>query len=119
MFPPKASISLTIWPFAIPPTAGLQLICAIRLISIVTNKTEDPKRAAAAAASQPAWPPPTTIISYSFNTLITNFLKNQYALIFIFSHDCLFRICTILKSQQMQKTVHNYSQKFIVNIRFK
>ena len=45
--PPSASISLTIWPFATPPIAGLQDIWAIVCIFIVTNKTRDPICAAA------------------------------------------------------------------------
>ena len=52
--PPMASISLTICPLAIPPTAGLQLICAILFISIVTSNVLEPRFAAAQAASQPA-----------------------------------------------------------------
>ena len=60
---PNASISLTIWPLAMPPMAGLQLIWAIVCMFIVTRSTLDPILAAAAAASQPACPAPTTIIS--------------------------------------------------------
>jgi hypothetical protein len=33
MRPPRASISRTICPLAIPPTAGLQLICPILFMS--------------------------------------------------------------------------------------
>ena len=62
--PPNASISLTICPFAMPPTAGLQLIWAILFISIVTKHTFAPMLAAAVAASQPACPPPMTSTSY-------------------------------------------------------
>ena len=61
--PPSASISRTICPLAIPPTAGLQLICAILFMSIVTRHVLAPMRAAALAASQPAWPAPTTTTS--------------------------------------------------------
>ena len=61
--PPKASISLTICPFAIPPIAGLQLIWAILFISIVMRSVSEPRFAAAHAASQPACPAPTTITS--------------------------------------------------------
>lgn len=61
--PPRASISRTIWPLAMPPTAGLQLICAILFMSIVMSRVSEPSRAAAAAASQPAWPAPTTMTS--------------------------------------------------------
>ena len=64
ILPPSASISRTICPFAIPPTAGLQLICASLFMSIVTRHVFAPMRAAAAAASHPACPPPMTITSY-------------------------------------------------------
>ena len=49
--PPNASISLTICPLAIPPTAGLQLICPILFMSIVMRHVLAPMFAAAAAAS--------------------------------------------------------------------
>ena len=62
--PPNASISLTICPLAIPPTAGLQLICPILFMSIVMRHVLAPMFAAAAAASLPAWPPPITRTSY-------------------------------------------------------
>src|SRR5690606_28243353 len=62
-----ASISLTIWPLAIPPMAGLQLIWAMVCMFMVISKTFAPRFAAAAAASQPAWPAPTTIMSYLGN----------------------------------------------------
>ena len=62
--PPRASISLTICPFAIPPTAGLQLICAILFMSMVTRHVFAPMFAAATAASHPACPPPITKTSY-------------------------------------------------------
>ena len=61
--PPSASISRTICPLAIPPTAGLQLICPILFMSIVIRQVLEPKFAAA-AASQPACPAPITITSY-------------------------------------------------------
>ena len=63
IWPPIASISRTICPLAIPPTAGLQLIWAILFMSMVMSRVCDPNRAAAQAASQPAWPAPTTITS--------------------------------------------------------
>jgi hypothetical protein len=66
-YPPRASISRTICPLAIPPIAGLQLIWAMVCKFMVTNKTLLPIFAAAAAASQPAWPAPTTITSYIGN----------------------------------------------------
>ena len=47
IFPPRASISRTICPFAIPPTAGLQLICPILFMSIVMRQVLAPMRAAA------------------------------------------------------------------------
>ncbi len=65
VIPPSASISRTICPLAIPPTAGLQLICAIFPMSMVTSSVAAPIVAAACAASQPAWPAPTTIMSKS------------------------------------------------------
>ena len=63
VYPPNASISLTICPLAIPPMAGLQLICAILFMSIVMRHVLFPKFAAAAAASHPAWPAPMTSMS--------------------------------------------------------
>ena len=65
VYPPSASISLTICPFAMPPIAGLQLIWAILFMSIVIKHVFLPKLAAAAAASQPACPAPITSMSYS------------------------------------------------------
>ena len=62
--PPSASTSRTICPLAMPPTAGLQLICAILFMSIVIRQVLTPSFAAARAASQPAWPPPMTRTSY-------------------------------------------------------
>src|SRR6266536_1666762 len=62
--PPRASISRTRWPLAIPPIAGLQLICAIRSRFMVTMAVRRPMRAQARAASQPAWPAPMTTTSY-------------------------------------------------------
>src|SRR5579872_6841103 len=47
-----------------PPTAGLQDICAMRSIFIVIIAVRRPMRAHARAASQPAWPAPTTTTSY-------------------------------------------------------
>ncbi len=63
VMPPKASISRTICPLAIPPMAGLQLIWAILPMSIVIRSVCAPRRAAACAASHPACPAPTTITS--------------------------------------------------------
>src|SRR5690606_20612974 len=67
VYPPIASISRTICPFATPPMAGLQLIWAITPIFIVISRLEEPRFAAAAAASHPACPPPTTITLYFLN----------------------------------------------------
>ncbi len=61
--PPRASISLTRWPLAMPPTAGLQDIWAIKSRFIVTMAVLRPMRAHARAASHPAWPAPTTTTS--------------------------------------------------------
>lgn len=63
MCPPRASISRTICPLAMPPTAGLQLICPILFMSIVMRHVFEPRPAAAAAASHPACPAPITITS--------------------------------------------------------
>ncbi len=54
MMPPRASISRTRWPFAIPPIAGLHDICAMRSMFIVTIAVRRPRRAHARAASHPA-----------------------------------------------------------------
>src|ERR1044071_6252454 len=62
--PPRASISRTRWPLAIPPIAGLHDICAIRSRFIVTIAVLRPMRAQARAASQPACPAPITTTSY-------------------------------------------------------
>src|SRR5579863_9240138 len=64
MMPPRASTSRTRWPLATPPTAGLQLIWAIRSRFMVISAVFRPMRAAAMAASHPAWPAPTTATSY-------------------------------------------------------
>ncbi|SGA28488.1 Uncharacterised protein [Chlamydia abortus] len=63
MIPPRASISRTMCPFPIPPTAGLQLNLAI--VSKFEDKmsTEAPIFAEQNAASQPACPAPTTMTS--------------------------------------------------------
>ena len=60
IMPPRASISRTICPLAMPPTAGLHDICAILFMSIVTRHVLAPMLAAAQAASHPACPPPIT-----------------------------------------------------------
>src|SRR5688572_27146178 len=61
--PPSASISRTRCPLAVPPTAGLQGMCATVSRDRVHSPTRHPIRAAAYAASTPAWPAPTTITS--------------------------------------------------------
>ena len=63
IWPPRASISLTMWPLPMPPMAGLQDIWPMVSRFIVTSRVSAPMRAAARAASVPAWPPPTTIVS--------------------------------------------------------
>src|SRR5690606_5633890 len=60
MNPPSASISLTRWPLATPPTLGLHGVCPTVARLPVTTSTSVPIRAAANAASSPAWPAPTT-----------------------------------------------------------
>src|SRR5579864_8482980 len=64
MMPPSASTSRTRCPLAMPPTAGLQDIWAIRSTLSVYSAVFRPIRAAAIAASQPACPAPTTTTSY-------------------------------------------------------
>src|SRR5579863_4685320 len=64
IMPPSASTSRTRWPLATPPTAGLQLIWAMRSRFMVISAVLRPMRAAAIAASQPACPAPTTTTSY-------------------------------------------------------
>src|SRR5690242_16520668 len=64
MMPPSASTSRTRCPLAMPPTAGLHDICAIRSTFSVYSAVRRPMRAAAIAASQPACPAPTTTTSY-------------------------------------------------------
>ena len=63
--PPNASISLTRWPFELPPICGLHGIFAIFSKLIENTNVFIPKRAAANAASHPACPAPTTATSYS------------------------------------------------------
>src|SRR5262249_38287142 len=62
--PPSASISRTRCPFAVPPIAGLQGMCAIVSIDSVQIAMSRPMRAAAHAASTPACPAPITMISW-------------------------------------------------------
>ena len=63
IIPSNASISLTKWPFPIPPIDGLQLISPTDSRRWVTRIVSAPARADAAAASQPACPPPIIITS--------------------------------------------------------
>ena len=63
--PPNASISRTIWPLAIPPIAGLQLINPTVSALIVKSAVLRPILAEAKAASMPECPPPTTTTSNS------------------------------------------------------
>src|SRR6185369_14750486 len=64
MAPPRASISRTRWPLAMPPMAGLHDICAIRSAFIVTIAVFSSIRAHARAASHPACPAPMITTSY-------------------------------------------------------
>ena len=64
MMPPRASISRTRWPLAMPPMAGLQDIWAMRSRFRVKSAVRRPIRAEATAASQPACPAPTMTTSY-------------------------------------------------------
>ena len=61
--PPRASISLTIFPFAIPPIEGLQDILPMASIDCVIRSVFKPILAQAKQASIPACPPPTTATS--------------------------------------------------------
>src|SRR5581483_3494969 len=82
MIPPKASTSRTKCPLAIPPTAGLHDICAIRSTFSVKRAVFNPMRAADMAASQPACPAPTTTTSYcsvNFNTGLISILQAKRA----------------------------------------
>src|SRR6185436_17373581 len=63
MRPPRASISLTRFPLARPPMAGLHDMRPMASRSIVTMATRAPPRAQTRAASAPAWPPPMTMMS--------------------------------------------------------
>ena len=80
IWPPNASISRTICPLAIPPTAGLQLICPILFMSMVISRVFDPMLAAAVAASQPACPAPITIMSYLKSIVFIYYLFSYYLL---------------------------------------
>lgn len=92
IYPPSASISRTICPLAMPPTAGLQLICPILFMSIVMRHVFDPILAAAAAASHPAWPAPMTMTSYLNSIAFFFFNRQKYnkpkgkARFFLFFH---------------------------------
>ena len=63
--PPRASISLTRWPLASPPMAGLQDMAPMVSALMTQTSVRQPMRAAASAASQPAWPAPITAMSKS------------------------------------------------------
>ena len=61
--PPRASISLTMWPFPVPPIFGLHGISATDSILVVKTKVLKPSLALLKAASHPAWPAPITTTS--------------------------------------------------------
>ena len=73
MRPPSASTSRTIWPFATPPMAGLQLMAAMVSRFAVSRSVFAPSRAEAAAASTPACPPPITRTSYFISDSVACF----------------------------------------------
>src|SRR5436305_1870900 len=70
--PPRASISLTRFPLARPPIAGLHDMRPMASRSIVTMATRAPPRAQTRAASAPAWPPPMTMTSYELTVAANN-----------------------------------------------
>ena len=61
--PPRASISRTKWPLAVPPMDGLQGMSATPSMFSVSSSVRQPMRAQASAASHPACPAPTTTTS--------------------------------------------------------
>ena len=65
VYPPRASISRTICPLAMPPTAGLQLIWPILFISIVMRQVFEPWTAMLPCVSTP--PVVTRMASYAWN----------------------------------------------------
>ncbi len=75
--PPRASISRTICPFATPPIAGLQLICATASAFMLSRHVFRPRRAAAIAASVPACPAPTTTTSNRYSKVFTAFSQRN------------------------------------------
>ncbi len=102
LYPPKASISRTIWPLAIPPIAGLQDICPMVCRFMVINSVFDPILAAAAAASAPAWPPPTTITSYTWSNIACVFhVEHCYCFFFCCTHGFFFLGTFIIKPQHV------------------
>ena len=110
LYPPKASISLTICPFATPPIAGLQDNCAILLRFCVIKRTLEPRVEATYVASQPACPAPTTITSKSANII------NRYFL-FVQKFECLILglphlrgsfFALVFKTQKVQSSVNNH-----------
>src|SRR3954469_25035621 len=74
--PPRASISRTRCPLAVPPTAGLHGMCAIVSRLRVQIATAQPRRAAACAASTPAWPAPITMTS---NFIISSRVRGSFS----------------------------------------
>src|SRR6185369_10224013 len=67
-------------PLAMPPTAGLHDICAIRSTFSVNKAVRSPMRAEAIAASHPAWPAPTTTTSYCSEKFMQLGCLNHFSL---------------------------------------
>ena len=126
--PPKASISRTICPFAMPPMAGLQLICPTLFMSMVMRHVFAPMLADAVAASQPACPPPITITSY-LNFILINYLSSPWAFLvsasltrpFRCPNLLSFRIVVSLRRHYCKCLInkeHNTSQKYAINFNY-
>src|SRR6185503_11452566 len=76
-----------------PPMAGLQLICPIEFLSIVTSAVRAPMRAAMCAASQPACPPPITMTSKTFLLMLTLLAKKPVVSLNFFRRNIPTLVC--------------------------